>query len=122
MSDLDTETLFTAAVDVWNRALKEHRDEFPFRDLLPKCESALRDRDMEVHVYEHDPEAPIARFAVRLADGSIQPAALGEEPWEPDWKFSRGELRDVVDGAERYVSQPEKLNWDWLSRQVGASV
>jgi hypothetical protein len=123
MSEVDVSTLFSMAIEVWDRAIRRHQSKFPYREILPRCEKALRGRNLLVQVYDNNPDRPVAHFQVRLENGLIRP--VGEEQYEGEkasWRVSKEYLQDVAHNADHYVEHPAKLDWDWLTRPIGASI
>jgi hypothetical protein len=122
MSESGVSTLFSMAIEVWDRAIRKHQGKFPYRDVLPRCEKALRGRAVLVQVYDNNPDRPVAQFQVRLENGLIRPVREKQYEGEAAWRVSKGYLQDVTGNADHYVEHPAKLDWDWLTRPIGASI
>ena len=110
------------ALNVWNRVIDRHQDSFPYRDILPRCEEALRGVEIGVEVYHNaDPGRPVSRFTVQLRDGRIQ--IVNNHPGvEVRWKVSRDSLKEIAKNAQVYLDNPVKLDWDWLTHPAGISI
>jgi hypothetical protein len=119
MTQLETNALATQAVNVMNRALAQHRDAAPYKQLLAASERLLGGKNLGMAVYADDPKHPYDYYTLHFADGRLE--LLGRGKQEPDiaWKVSRDYLRRVVDDPERYLAHPEKLDWDWLKDRLG---
>jgi hypothetical protein len=122
MNRSEISALFSSAMDVWNRAIRENRDRFPFREVLPKCEMALRGRLLGVRVHEGNLRRPVGQFAVRFRDGLIHLAAEADQNADVVWEVSRDRLQEVIEDPEHYVDHPAKLDWDFLTKPLGVSV
>jgi hypothetical protein len=122
MKEPEVGVLFASAIDVWNRAICENRDRFPFREVLPKCETALRGRTLGVRVHEGALKRAVAQFAIHFHDGLIHLVAEGDPNADVVWEVSRDRLEEVVEDPEHYVDHPAKLDWDVLTKPLGVSV
>jgi hypothetical protein len=122
MSESDVSILFAEAIEVWGRAIRKHRGKFPYRDVLPRCEKALRGRDLVVQVYDDNPDRPVAQFEVRFENGLIRTVGQNPDVRRATWNVSEDYLREVAENAEHLVEHPAKLDWDWLTRPIGASM
>jgi hypothetical protein len=122
MQEPQMAALFGSAIDVWNRAIREHRDRFPFREVLPKCEVALRGKTLGVQVCEGALRRPVARFAVRFEHGLIRTVSGGTPEAETVWEVSRERLEEVADNPQHFADHPAKLDWDLLTKPLGVSL
>jgi hypothetical protein len=112
--------ILTDAVDVWNAAIQRHGRAFPYREIVPRCEDALRGTDIGVEIYETDRDRPSGRYTLRFEDGRIRTA--DHNPDAPVmWVVSGTFLRDVVENRVDYLEHPVKLDWDWLTHPAGIS-
>jgi hypothetical protein len=108
------------ALDVWNEAIQRHREAFPYREILPKCEEALRDKDIGVEIHEAHPTRATSRFTLRFEDGQIRPVQHNPVA-DVMWRVSRESLRDIAENRQYYLDRPVKLDWNWLTYSAGIS-
>lgn len=119
MSDRDTTTLFTRALNVINSALVANADATPYRALIRTSEKLLDGRRIGVAVYESDPSAPFDYFTICFREGSFELVSHGKQEPDVAWKVSRDYLEKVADHPDEYVEHPAKLDWDWLRSRLG---
>ena len=118
MTDRDTISLFTKALNVMNSALEAHQDEMPYSALLKATEKVMGDRKLGVAVYESDPGNPFDYFTIRFREGSFELDAHGKKDPDLAWKVSREYLEKVAGSPQEYIDNPLKLDWDWLKSRV----
>lgn len=123
MTQLDTNALFTQYINVVNKAIHEHKDEFPYNFLLKGGEKLLGDKNIGVAVYSSDPSSPHDYFTLNMRNnGTLDVIEHGKRKGggEPkvEWKVPEGHLRQVVDDPAPYINQPAKLDLDWLRARV----
>jgi hypothetical protein len=116
------ETLFFRALDVLNLSLDAHRGFAPYRQMISAAESFLKDKNLRVLVYDDDPDAPRAEFAIRLKNRQFEHRpATSREKDESDvvWRVPTSYLEDLANNAVDYISHPMKINWNWLKARIG---
>lgn len=117
MVQLDTNALFTQYINVVNKAIGQHRDEFPYNMLIKGGQKLMGDRRVGVAVYAKDAATPHDYYTVSMEqDGKLDVVEHGKAAGGPDaeWKLPESHLRQVVDNPDPYIKQPGKLNLDWL--------
>jgi len=120
MTQLQTDSAFTEYLHVVNRALGEHRDETPYKQILALGEKALDQRTIGVAVFKDDPAKPHDWFTVRFEDGKLSLEEHGKKPERDfDWKIKRAHIDHVVETPQEFVDKPWKLDLDWLKTRVG---
>lgn len=115
---LTTQALFTQYLSVVNRALGEHRDEFPYKQLVKMGAKIVGERRIGVEIYKDDPDHAHDAFTVRFDDGTFDLIAHGLHGTDRTWKIRERHLRNVVDGPSDYIEHPAKLDLDWLRTRV----
>jgi hypothetical protein len=122
MTDRDTLSVFTRALNVMNSALEAHKDEKPYSVLIQATEKAMGERKLGVGVYESDPGNPFDYFTIRYREGSFELDAHGKKDPDLVWKVSRDYLEKVAADPQEYIDNPLKLDWDWLKSRVGVDL
>jgi len=122
MTQIQTASAFTEYITIVNRALGEHRDETPYKQLISLGEKALDGRRIGVAVYKNDPANPHEWFTVRFKNGKFDLEEHGKKPERDfDWKLKSEHLDNVVEHPQKFVDQPWKLDLDWMKTRVGLS-
>lgn len=119
MSKPDTSALFAGALGVWNRALDEHGDTPPYKQIVSACQAMLGDRKMGVEVYEPESDQVTGEFTIRIQDGRLVPIDYDQARGGPTWRVSEAYLQDVMKNADDYAKHPSKLEWNWLKDRIG---
>jgi hypothetical protein len=122
-ANLDTNALFTQYVNVVNKAIGEHKQEFPYKQLLEGGKKLLGDKRIGAAVYKHEADKPHEYFTLELTDNNtLQIASHGKTPEGPDveWKVREDHLRNVVENPDEFVKHPAKLDLDWLKSRIGS--
>jgi hypothetical protein len=120
-SDLGTEALFTQYIDVVNRALGEHRNDIPYKQIFTVGEKVLGDRKLGVAVYKNDPENPHHHFTITLDGGTFKILETGKGEADIVWKVRDDHLENVVENPQEFVDRPAKLDLDWLQKRLGVT-
>ncbi|MGM0576419.1 MAG: hypothetical protein ACQEXJ_11875 [Myxococcota bacterium] len=119
MADLTTAALFTQYLDVVNRAIGQHRDEFPYKQILAGGRKLLGDKHVGVGIYKERGDQPHDWFTIRmLDDGRLDIVEHGKASPDLTWKVREQHLHNVVDDPEPYIDHPAKLDLDWLRTRV----
>jgi hypothetical protein len=119
MIDLDTNALFTQYLNVVNRALATHRDEFPYQQMISASQAALRDRRIGVAVYKDDPQHPHDWFTIRMDNGELAVLEHGKADPDITWRVKQRHLTTVTEDPDEFVEHPVKLDLDWLKTRLG---
>jgi len=115
----DVNALFTSALNTVNAALDAHSDEIPFKQILAAADRVLKDRNLGVAVYKDDPSTPHDYFTVAFRKNAFEVVSHGKQSPEIDGKVSVGYLEELANDPDRYVSNPLKLELDWLTSRLG---
>lgn len=118
MAELDTNAVFTQYLNVLNRSLGAHRDDFPYQQIISAAEELLEDKDIGVAIYEDEPDNPHDYFTISFEEGSFEIEEHGKESPDVDWRVSESYLREVIQNEEEYVEHPDRLNIDWLKARL----
>lgn len=115
MSD-QTETihqLFLRYLEVCNRAMAAHGQEFPYKYIWEAAETRQALSGFRLAIYNDE---PMEEYVVHLRDKHIEIDEANAQQPELPWRLNKSYLRQVVENAEDYIEQPGKLNWDWLKQ------
>ncbi|MCB1688508.1 MAG: hypothetical protein KDI33_08485 [Halioglobus sp.] len=114
----DSYKLFMEALEVTNSALEELRDKPVIKNVLELIDEHASGRKFGVAIYADSPDDPFDYYTVRLNQRRIEFVSRGKD--EPDiaWKVSTEYLRDVVENSDDYISNPLKLDLDWLKQRL----
>ena len=117
---LSARAAFTQYLDIVNRALGEHRDETPYRQVFELGEKTLGGKDIGVGMYKDNPNHPHGWFTVRLDDGTFD-LVDDSKPDDPDlkWIVRRDHVDHVIEEPAEFIADPWKLDLDWLRSTVG---
>jgi hypothetical protein len=113
------DSLMRRYLDVVNRALEAHRDEFPFEQIIEAGEKLAEDSEIGVSVYKTDPGNPHDSYTIAFSDERFELVAHGQENPDIGWKVKEEYLEKVVDHPQRYIENPAKLDFDWLWSRLG---
>lgn len=122
VKELDEQALFSQALDVMNRAIRAHSDDFPYQQILKASDELLGDSRLAVGVAKEAGADPYDFYTVRYANGRFELEGRGKQG-EPDLTgaVTRSYLEGIVEDPEPYVEHPEKLDLDWLKSRLGIS-
>lgn len=118
---MTTETLFLEYLNTMNRALAEHENETPYKQIIDASERVLGNKKLGVAIYKNDPDSPHDFYTVEFTDGRIAFVSHGKDAPEYSWKTKESFMADVVENKDDYIQNPAKLNWDWLKNRLGVS-
>ncbi len=123
MPQLDTNALFVQYLNVVNKALGEHKHDFPYDLLFKGAKKALGDKNVGVSVYATDPDSPHDYFTIGLTDhGTFEVVdhgkAAGPERPKIAWKVPEEHMRRVVHDPQPYIDRPARLDLDWLKSRL----
>lgn len=109
-SDLskDNRELISKYVDICNRALNVNKNRFPFKQILRAA--SLSESGLRVKVVMADDGRSVK--GLLLKDDEICCCDLSD--FDREWVVQEEYLRNVLCSPEEYISNPAKLNWDWL--------
>lgn len=119
MTDMTTDALFTQYLDIVNRSIGEHRDEFPYDKMIAASDKLLADKNVGVAVYKDDPAHPHHWFTIQMKGGTLDLVSHGKSDTDIVWKVDEHHLENVVQAPQPYIDQPVKLDLDWLKTRIG---
>ncbi len=119
MTALDSKSLFLNFLNICNLALRTHKDQFLYRQMLEVAERAIGEKTIGMAVMEEGSESPSAYFTLRFQDGTFDVLEHGKSQPDIEWTLERTYLERVVENSSEYVDHPEKLEWDWLKTKLG---
>ena len=111
----DVDELFHRYLDICNQAIKKHKGEFPYQQVLNFGETLMGDHPIDLAVYDDEPKAAFSLFfkSNKLKDGG-HPLDVKKA-----WRMNLSYLRKVVEHPDEYIEHPEKLDLDWLKSRLG---
>lgn len=118
MAEMSIQARFTEYLNVVNRAMGEHRDEFPYKQLLHGAEKLLDDKTVGVAVYQRNPDQPHAWFTIAFEDGTFDLLEQGAKNPDMTWKMPEAHVDEVVENPREYIRDPAKLDLDWLKTRI----
>lgn len=108
----DIDALVQAYLQVCNRALAQHKDQFPYKQIWEAVEHVQQADGVDLTVYDDRPQSHVK---VRLKDKQIEVLGVDhEEEGHRGFKLTTSYLKRVVEQPEEYINHPAKLDWDWL--------
>lgn len=122
MATLDTNALFTQYLNVVNQAIGNHKNQFPYKQLIDAGDKILGDTKIDAAIYKRDADNPHHHATIIWSDGTFELQAH-EKPEGDDvitWKMAQAHLEEVVDNPDPYKANPARLNLDWLKTRFGA--
>jgi hypothetical protein len=120
VKQLDEQALFSQALEVMNRAIRAHEDDFPYKQILSASDKLMDDRKVAVALTKEPGGAPYDFYTVRFDDGHWKLEGRGkQDDTSVHWSVTRDYLEEIVKDPEPYVAHPEKLDLDWLKSRLG---
>jgi len=117
-SKQDTYQLFLGSLDVINNAMEKYRDKPVIKDILSLVDNQTAGRKFGVAVYKNDPSEPFDYFTIRLHNQQLELVSRGKDAPDIDWKVSMDYLEDINENPDDYISNPLKLDIDWLKHRL----
>jgi hypothetical protein len=118
MNDRDVYQLFTGALDVVNRSLKENRDTKVIGTVISAFDKYLDGHKAGVEIYKEDPGKPYDYFTIRYHNKKFEIDSRGKSEKDTEWKVSQEYLESIVDDPQKYIDNPAKLDLDWLKHRL----
>ena len=103
--------LFEQYVDICNRAMQAHKDEFPYKHIWEAAENVQSRSGVHLAIYDDEPQA---KYRVRIKDKHISLAEDAQPDPDEACSLKASFLRKVVENPEEYINHPAKLDWHWL--------
>ncbi len=111
----DVDKLFHRYLGICNKAIKKHKDEFPYQTALNLGKTIAGDRPIDLAIYDDEPKAS---FSLRLQNKELVEQGKPEDV-KKAWRVNLSYLRKVVEHPDDYIEHPEKLDLDWLKSRLG---
>lgn len=118
MNDTDIYELFTQALTVTNRSLKENRGSGVYGALLSAWNKYLDGHRAGVAIYDENPDKPFDYFTIRYMNGRFELQSRGKSEHDTEWKVSRDYLRSLANNPQTYIDHPSRLDIDWLKDRL----
>ncbi len=100
-------------VDICNRALKLNRNRFPFKQILGAAKQAERGNIVEVEITDGGRETFV--FEIRNDLITVKPHGECKNcQCSRKWTVSKSYINDVVNTPDLYISNPARINWEWM--------
>jgi hypothetical protein len=114
----DSYAMFTGALDVLNDAMKNLREKPVVKDVLSLVDDQTAGRKFGVAIYASDPENPFDYYTIRLHNQRFEMVSRGKDAPDIDWKVSTDYLEDINSNPDDYISNPLKLDLDWIKTRL----
>lgn len=114
----DSYEMLMGALDVFNEAMDKFRDKPVIKSVLSLIDKQAEGRKFGVAVYDSDPDQPFDYFTLRLHNKRLELASRGKDSPDVDWKTSIDYLEDVNQNSQDYISNPLKLDFEWLKHRL----
>jgi len=117
MNDINLDNhdlLIECYVDICNRALELNKDRFPFQQILGAAREVETGRLIEVDIVDATPKAS---YVMHIEGDSIVTKAHGDcDDCNCDrlWPVTTQYLKTVVQNPDIHISNPAKINWEWM--------
>jgi len=110
--------LATHYFNVANTALAERGHDTPYREIISLMNRFFSGQTITLRITDENGE-PLEHVTTGFADGQFTPIRKGVH--EPDVRFtlSREFLEDVLEHSDYYIRYPDRLDWSWLTSQLG---
>ncbi len=115
--------LFQRYLEICNHALEVNKNRFPFKQILEAAQKADNSapRLVEVSIIE---DHPVEKFAI-LLDKNTRVVGKKHEncdncQCQGEWRITQSYLEDVVNNPDAYISNPAKIDWEWI--QAGSGI
>ncbi len=112
----EIQALFAQYLDVCNRAMDAHKEEFPYKHIWEAAERLQSDAGMHITVYDDEPKGD---YQLKIQDKHIELLDDSDADEAPGWRINTSYLKQVVEHPEEYIAQPTKLDWHWLKNRAG---
>lgn len=113
----DPKEQFARYLDVVNRAIDRHKNEFPYKQIIAAGQKMLGGKHIGVSVYRDSPDKPEASLTMQLSDGQlnlVEGQTEAQHRPRMSWKVSREHIDAVLKDPETYIAHPARLDLDWL--------
>lgn len=107
---IDCDALFRQYVEVCNRAMAEHAEEFPYKQIWNAARKAIGENGVRIAVYDDQPKSA---YEIHLEGDHLEASRDGHSD-SPVWRMDLSYLQEVVEHPEAYIQNPARLDWDWL--------
>jgi hypothetical protein len=107
--------LFEAFLEVCNRAIETHKDEFPYKHIWEAAETLQSDDGMHVSIYDDEPKGD---YQLKIHDKQIELLQENAPPRPAGWRINTSHMRQVISDPDAYINEPTKLDWLWLKHRT----
>lgn len=114
----DSYDMFTGALDVLNEAMENLRDKPLLKEILSLVDGQAAGRKFGVAIYADNPDKPFDYYTIRLHNKRFEIASRGKDAPDIDWKVSIDYLKDINSNPQDYISNPLKLDLEWLKTRL----
>ena len=112
----DIHQLFARFLEVCNKAIAAHKDEFPYKYIWEAAENMQSSEGLHVTVYDGRPKVDytlrLKNKRIKVTEESVNPSVVG-------WRINTSYMKEVVENPDWYIDQPARLDWHWLKNRVG---
>lgn len=113
--DNKVKKLFKEYIEICNKAIAEHQNQFPYKEMISLSESCIRDSTIDLAIYD---DMPKGVFSLHFKDKKLVTESNLTDP-KKAWRMNLSYLEKVVENPQKYIDHPEKLDLDWLKSRMG---
>lgn len=106
-------TLAKHYINICNTALAQHRDEFPYKQIIALLDKLYSGETLTFRIEDEKGHAE-TDVTTRFIDGQFTPIRVGEHDPDAHFVLHRRYLEEVLENAEEYTQHPAKLDLSWL--------
>ncbi len=113
---LGASDLFFFYVDVCNKAITSNAQRFPFREILGAVQKNSEHKKIRIALQDTAGTEMAGHFLLSMQDGELKAREcdMPERDEDGTWSLNLDYLKHVQKHPEEYISNPAKINWDWM--------
>jgi len=109
------DSLFQEYLRICNEALQCSKHCYPYDRIVLQIEDHLKDRAVQVAIYDQNENHPEAFYDMVLKDQLLTAKVPHKPRAKNPWQISRYFLEQVTNNPYTYISNPAQLDWKWLT-------
>ncbi|MDB2414163.1 hypothetical protein N9W34_00150 [Rickettsiales bacterium] len=111
----DIDELFNQYLEICNKAIDKHKDEFPYKQILSATNAVVGDKPIDLTIYDDEPKGA---FSLKFKDKKLVHNGTPEDV-KKAWRVNLSYVKNVLEHPDKYIEHPEKLDMDWLKSRFG---
>lgn len=115
---MDAINLATHYFNVANTALAERGRHHPYSEIIAVMNRLFSGQTISLRIVDEKGE-PLEHVTTGFVDGQFTPIRPGIHDPDARFSLSRDFLEDVVEHSDDYIRHPDRLDWSWLTAQLG---